>query len=60
VVGDQSGRVDLFAGPGHPRLAAVKAAIDAFPLTTQREAPPAAYLQARLGRACSARHSGSV
>ncbi|MFD6492919.1 helix-turn-helix domain-containing protein [Streptomyces sp. NPDC060188] len=57
LVGDQAGRVDLFAGPGHPRLAAVKAAIDVFPLTMQREAPPAAHLQARLARAWSARHS---
>jgi transcriptional regulator with XRE-family HTH domain len=57
LTGDQSAHVDLFAGPGHPRLAAVKAAVDAFPLTTQREAPPAAHLQARLARAWSSRHS---
>ncbi|WP_327729094.1 MULTISPECIES: helix-turn-helix domain-containing protein [unclassified Streptomyces] len=34
LTGDQSVHIDLFAGPGHPRLAPVKAAVDAFPLTT--------------------------
>ncbi|MFI1172636.1 multiprotein-bridging factor 1 family protein [Streptomyces melanogenes] len=58
---DLSGRpdrhVDLFIGPGHPRLAAVRAAVDSYPLTTSREAPPAEHLRARLERAWSARHS---
>ena len=57
LTGDQSVHVDLFTGPGHPRLPAVKAAVDAFPLGAQREAPPAAHLQARLARAWAARHS---
>jgi transcriptional regulator with XRE-family HTH domain len=57
LTGDQSVHVDLFTGPGHPRLAAVKAAVDAFPLTTRQEAPPAAHLRARLARAWAARHS---
>ncbi|SBT91444.1 Helix-turn-helix domain-containing protein [Streptomyces sp. DI166] len=57
LTGDQSAHVDLFAGPGHPRLAAVKTAVDAFPLTTQREAPPATHLHARLAQAWKARHS---
>lgn len=57
LTGDQSVHVELFTGPGHPRLAAVKAAVDAYPLTTDREAPPAAHLQARLIRAWRARHS---
>ncbi|MFF6984593.1 hypothetical protein ACFZAV_44715 [Streptomyces sp. NPDC008343] len=48
--------VDLFTGPGHPRLPEVKAAVDAFPLTTQRPAPPTAHLHARLARAWTARH----
>ncbi|MFI6248501.1 helix-turn-helix domain-containing protein [Streptomyces sp. NPDC051016] len=56
LTGNQSVHVDLFGGPGHPRLAAVKAAVDAFPLTTQHEAPPAAHLRARLARAWKARH----
>ncbi|MFI8301582.1 helix-turn-helix domain-containing protein [Streptomyces nigra] len=56
LTGDQSVHVDLFTGPGHPRLPAVKAAVDAFPLATRREAPPAAHLQARLARAWAARH----
>ncbi|MEU2181219.1 helix-turn-helix transcriptional regulator [Streptomyces thermolilacinus] len=49
--------VDLFVGPGHPRLGAVRAAVDTLPLTTQRQAPPAAHLRARLARAWAARHS---
>ncbi|MFF7947037.1 helix-turn-helix domain-containing protein [Streptomyces griseorubiginosus] len=56
LTGDQSVHVDLFTGPGHARLPDVKAAIDAFPLTAQRPAPPAAHLRARLARAWSARH----
>ncbi|MFC5655297.1 helix-turn-helix transcriptional regulator [Streptomyces nogalater] len=57
LTGDQSVHVDLFTGPGHPRLPAVKAAVDAFPLGARDEAPPAAHLQARLARAWAARHS---
>ncbi|MFG2172268.1 helix-turn-helix domain-containing protein [Streptomyces niveus] len=58
LTGDQSVHIDLFAGPGHPRLAAVKAAIDAYPLAlAQGEAPPTAHLDARLARAWAARHS---
>ncbi len=57
LTGDQSVHVDLFTGPGHPRLPAVKTAIDAFPLGTSRAAPPTAHLRARLARAWTARHS---
>ncbi|MEU6403946.1 helix-turn-helix transcriptional regulator [Streptomyces sp. NPDC046985] len=57
LTGDQAAHVDLFTGPGHARLPAVKAAVDAFPLGAQREAPPAAHLRARLARAWAARHS---
>ncbi|MGV9248111.1 helix-turn-helix domain-containing protein [Streptomyces sp. NPDC003710] len=57
LTGSQSMHTHLFTGPGHPRLPAVKAAVDAFPVTTQRAAPPAAHLQARLARAWWARHS---
>ncbi|MFJ9121296.1 helix-turn-helix domain-containing protein [Streptomyces sp. NPDC102394] len=57
LTGGPSMQVHLFSGPGHPRLAAVRAAVDAFPVATQREAPSAAHLQARLARAWSARHS---
>ncbi|MEU6371242.1 helix-turn-helix transcriptional regulator [Streptomyces sp. NPDC046931] len=59
LTGSQSMHTHLFTGPGHPRLPAVKAAVDAFPVTTQRAAPPAAHLRARLARAWSARHSAS-
>ncbi|MGW6457024.1 helix-turn-helix domain-containing protein [Streptomyces sp. NPDC055078] len=57
LTGDQSVRVALFTGPGHPRLRAVKCAVDTFPLDADREAPPTAHLSARLARAWSARHS---
>lgn len=56
LTGDQSMAVDLFIGPGHSRLPAVKAAVNAFPLAADRQAPPAAHLQARLARAWTARH----
>ncbi|MFI9647448.1 helix-turn-helix domain-containing protein [Streptomyces sp. NPDC052040] len=57
LTGDQSVRVELFDGPGHPRLAAVKAAVDAFPPSARHEAPPPAHLRARLAHAWAARHS---
>ncbi|MEV6393672.1 helix-turn-helix transcriptional regulator [Streptomyces sp. NPDC051907] len=57
LTGDQSVRIDLFTGPGHPRLAAVKAAVDAFPLDPSTEAPPLAHLEHRLARAWGARHT---
>lgn len=56
LTGDQSMHVDLFVGPGHPCLPAVRAAVDAFPLAADREAPPTEHLQHRLARAWSARH----
>ncbi|WP_119580422.1 helix-turn-helix domain-containing protein [Streptomyces europaeiscabiei] len=57
LTGDQSMHVDLFIGPGHPRLAQVKAAVDAFSLTADREAPSAEHLRHRLAYAWQARHS---
>jgi transcriptional regulator with XRE-family HTH domain len=57
LTGRPDPHVELFTGPGHPRLAAVRAAIDTYPLTTTREAPSAEHLRARLARAWSARHS---
>jgi len=56
LTGDQSLHVDLFIGPGHPRLAAVKAAVDLFPLAADREAPSTLHLRHRLDRAWAARH----
>ncbi|MCX4703850.1 helix-turn-helix transcriptional regulator [Streptomyces sp. NBC_01373] len=49
--------VDLFIGPGHPRLGAVKAAIDNFALASSVEPPPVAHLEARLHAAWKARHA---
>jgi transcriptional regulator with XRE-family HTH domain len=57
LTGDQSTPVDLFIGPGHSRLAAVKAAVDSLALTGDREAPPAEHLQHRLAQAWTARHA---
>ncbi|MFD0268332.1 helix-turn-helix domain-containing protein [Streptomyces sp. NPDC127106] len=57
LTGNQSMRADLFTGPGHPRFAAVREALNAFPVAGDREAPPTAHLKARLARAWSARHS---
>lgn len=56
LTGDEGTHVDLFIGPGHPRLAAVKAAIDAFPLAADRAAPSTLHLRHRLDRAWTARH----
>ncbi|HEY8979910.1 MAG TPA: helix-turn-helix transcriptional regulator [Streptomyces sp.] len=49
-------QVDLFTGPGHPRLAEVRAAIDDFAIDAGVEPPPAAHLEARLHAAWQARH----
>lgn len=57
LTGDQSMAVALFTGSGHARLPQVRAAIDAYPVTADCEAPPANHLQARLARAWQARHS---
>lgn len=57
LTGDQTMSVDLFMGPGHAKLPAVRDAIDAFPFAPDREAPSAAHLSARLASAWSARHS---
>src|SRR5690606_32558717 len=60
-LGDLTGRpdtrVDLFIGPGHPRLAAVKAAVDSFPPMNSVEPPPVAHLEARLHAAWRKRHA---
>ncbi|MEO3749209.1 helix-turn-helix transcriptional regulator [Streptomyces sp. B6B3] len=57
LTGQESMPTDLFIGPGHRRLPAVAAVINAFPLTASREAPPAEHLRARLAAAWAARHS---
>ncbi|WP_322974459.1 helix-turn-helix domain-containing protein [Actinacidiphila epipremni] len=56
LTGNQAVRVELFQGPGHPRLAAVKAAVDAYPVGPGAAAPPVAHLRARLDHAWTARH----
>ncbi|MEV8311961.1 helix-turn-helix transcriptional regulator [Streptomyces flavidovirens] len=56
LTGDVSAPAELFIGPGHPRLAAVKAAVDNL-FMEQRPAPSNEHLQHRLTRAWSARHT---
>ncbi|MFJ7269446.1 helix-turn-helix domain-containing protein [Streptomyces sp. NPDC099050] len=57
LTGDQSMAIELFIGPGHSSLPAVKAAIDTFPLVADRQAPSAQHLLHRLAKAWSARHT---
>lgn len=57
LTGDQSTQTSLFTGPGHPRFAAVREALNTLQLGVNREAPPAAHLTARLSKAWQARHS---
>lgn len=57
LTGDQSMSVEMFIGPGHARLPAVRDAINRFPLPGDREAPGLPHLRARLDHAWSARHS---
>ncbi|CAM3905925.1 helix-turn-helix transcriptional regulator [Nocardiopsis rhodophaea] len=57
LTGAETLPIDLFTGPGHTRLSAVRAAINAVPMLSMREAPPVAHLRARLDQAWRARHS---
>ncbi|MFJ9822212.1 helix-turn-helix domain-containing protein [Streptomyces sp. NPDC101151] len=56
LTGRPDAHIDLFVGPGHRRLAAVKSAIDSFPLAAGVEPAPVAHLEARLHAAWKARH----
>ncbi|MFI6683379.1 helix-turn-helix domain-containing protein [Streptomyces sp. NPDC050485] len=57
LTGDQSLAVDLFIGPGHAKLPAVRDAINAFPLSVERPVPSALHLRHRLSGAWTARHT---
>lgn len=57
LTGETSLPVELFVGPGHDRLPAVRAAIDLFPVPVVTPAPTAARLRVRLGQAWAARHA---
>ncbi|MFJ2067130.1 helix-turn-helix domain-containing protein [Streptomyces albidoflavus] len=59
LTGDQSSSVDLFIGPGHPRLPAVRDAVNALTLGGDTVAPRPAHLAARLATAWSARHKAA-
>ncbi|MGI5354881.1 helix-turn-helix domain-containing protein [Streptomyces sp. CA-252508] len=57
LVGDIGDReVQLFVGPGHAKLPAVAAAINAVRLRDDRPTPRTEHVRARLARAWSARH----
>lgn len=57
LTGDQHLNIELFTGPGHPRLPAVRTALNTYPLTANQPAPPIAHLHARITRAWAARHA---
>ncbi|MFH8809372.1 helix-turn-helix domain-containing protein [Streptomyces hygroscopicus] len=57
LTGDQTMPIELFTGPGHAKLPAVRAAVDTYPLPADRRAPSPAHLRARLDSAWAARHS---
>nr|WTB30876.1 helix-turn-helix domain-containing protein [Streptomyces sp. NBC_00830] len=59
LTGDQSAPVDLFIGPGHSRLPAVRDAVNTLTLGGDREAPSAEHLAARLAKAWTARHQAA-
>lgn len=60
LTGDQSVHVDLFTGPGHSRLPAVRQALNMFPRLPDLEAPSVENLRTRLDFAWSARHSSPL
>ncbi|PZG54106.1 hypothetical protein C1I98_04860 [Spongiactinospora gelatinilytica] len=58
ITGDQSMPVRMFTGPGHPALAAVRAAVNALPVQAADGAvQPLGTLRTRLDRAWQIRHS---
>lgn len=59
LVGDLGAEphTELFIGPGHDKLPAVRAALTAFPTLADRQAPSVAYLRAALDAAWNIRHS---
>lgn len=59
LTGDQSTPTELFIGPGHPRLGAVRAAVNTLTLSGDRQAPSTAHLAARLATAWAARHQAA-
>ncbi|WP_171171564.1 helix-turn-helix domain-containing protein [Streptomyces sp. I05A-00742] len=59
LTGDRTMTADLFTGPGHRLLPAVKEAVNAFPVRSDREPTPVTHLRHRLDRAWSARHAAA-
>ncbi|MEU5128863.1 helix-turn-helix domain-containing protein [Streptomyces mobaraensis] len=59
LTGDPATSAELFTGPGHRLLPAVREAVDAFPVRYEREPVSATCLRQRLDRAWAARHSAA-
>ncbi|WP_030659702.1 MULTISPECIES: helix-turn-helix domain-containing protein [Streptomyces] len=61
LVGDVGAEphTDLFLGPGHDRLPAVRAALAAYPAPGTRNAPSREFLRAALDAAWAARHGAA-
>ena len=57
LTGDQSMPIQMFTGPGHPALPAVREAMNAYPLWPAQPLPSVAHLRLRLARAWQARHA---
>lgn len=57
LTGDQSMPIQMFTGPGHPALPAVREAMNAYPLWQAQPLPSVAHLRLRLARAWQARHA---
>lgn len=57
LTGDQSVEVEMFSGPGHSRLPAVRAALNDLAFSTDRRAPAPEHLRARVVGAWAARHA---
>jgi len=57
LTGNQSMPVRMFTGPGHPALAAVRGAINTFPLRRLEPLPNVQHVRLRLARAWAARHA---
>lgn len=57
LTGEQSLPTVAFTGPEHPRLAAVRAALNTLSLPASSQAQPVALLRSRLDRAWADRHA---
>ncbi|MGH3739377.1 MAG: helix-turn-helix domain-containing protein [Micromonosporaceae bacterium] len=59
LTGEQSMSVEMFIGPGHRRLPAVREAINALPSTTEHPATSPRVVRSRVTAAWAARHQAA-